>query len=362
MATVTGVDREQQRVLLDDGMAPVPYDYLILATGVHGSYFGHDEWAPLAPSVKTLAEAEALRRKIVGALEEAEQEDDDARRTALLTFVLVGAGPTGCELAGELAELFRRGLPSEYRRIDPRTARIILVEAGPRALPAFSESLSNGATEKLRRLGVEVRTGQAVQMVDAEGVVIAGERVQTKMVLWTAGVQASPAATWVGAEADRAGRAVVLPDLTMAGYPEVFIVGDTAHIENDGKPLPGVAQVALQSGKYAGHAILARVEHKPPPAPFKYFDKGNMATIAVTYAIMETRGMKLSGFIGKVGWAFIHVLYLGRLEGQFMLALQWVFGLVFGRTGARYIDTPVALAAAPPSTPPVEPVAQLQRP
>ena len=200
-----------------------------------------------------------MRRRIIGALEQADRADDPKLREQLLTFVLVGAGPTGCELAGELAEHFRR-VPKEYRHIDPRQARIILVEAGPRALATFSEKLSAGAVKKLRALGVDVRIGQAVEHVDAEGVVIAGERVQTRTVLWTAGVAASPAGHWLGVETDRPGRVVVGPDLTVAGYPEVFVVGDTAHIENDSKVLPGVAQVALQSGKHAGaHDPRARI-------------------------------------------------------------------------------------------------------
>ncbi|MBV9354708.1 MAG: cytochrome d ubiquinol oxidase subunit II, partial [Chloroflexi bacterium] len=278
MAEVVGVDKDRRMVQLAGDASPIPYDYLVLATGVTGSYFGHDEWAPFAPTMKTLADAEFLRRRIVGALEQADQEEDPAVRQELLTFVLVGAGPTGSELAGELAEHFRR-LPKEYRHINPRDARIILVEAGPRALATFHESLSAGAMAKLRSLGVEVRTGQAVEHVDAEGVVIAGERVPTRTVLWTAGVAASPAGRWLGAETDRAGRAVVGPDLTIPGHPEIFVVGDTAHINRNGQPLPGVAQVAMQSGKYAGHVIRARVLHQPPPGPFSYFDKGNMATL-----------------------------------------------------------------------------------
>ncbi|HYW90387.1 MAG TPA: cytochrome d ubiquinol oxidase subunit II, partial [Chloroflexota bacterium] len=283
MAEVTGIDKEQHVVQLDGGAATLAYDYLVLATGAHGSYFGHNEWAPLAPSMKTLADAEFLRRRIIGALELADRTEDPIAREQLLTFVLVGAGPTGCELAGELAEHFRR-LPAEYRNADPRKAHIILVEAGPRALAAFSESLSAGAVAKLRSLGVDVRLGKAVEMVDDEGVVIAGERVPTRTVLWTAGVAASDAGRWLGTETDRAGRVVVGPDLSVAGYPEVFVVGDTAHIENDGKMLPGVAQVAMQSGKHAAHSIRARVLHQPPPSAFSYFDKGNMATISFTYA------------------------------------------------------------------------------
>ena len=204
MAEVTGIDKDRRIIQLDGGANTLTYDYLVLATGVHGSYFGHDEWAPLAPSMKTLADAEFLRRRIIGALEQADRTDDPKLREQLLTFVLVGAGPTGCELAGELAEHFRR-VPTEYRHIDPRRARIILVEAGPRALATFSEELSAGAVAKLRSLGVDVRLGKAVELVDAEGVVIAGERVQTRTVLWTAGVAASPAGHWLGVETDRAG-------------------------------------------------------------------------------------------------------------------------------------------------------------
>jgi NADH dehydrogenase FAD-containing subunit/cytochrome bd-type quinol oxidase subunit 2 len=339
MAEVTAIDKDRRVVELNDGADRLSYDYLVLATGAHGSYFGHDDWAPLAPSMKTLADAEFLRRRIIGALELADQTEDPRIREQLLTFVLVGAGPTGCELAGELAEHFRR-IPADYRNIDPRQAHIILVEAGPRALAAFSEDLSTGAVGKLKSLGVDVRLGKAVEQVDADGVVISGERVLTRTVLWTAGVAASAAGRWLGVETDRAGRVVVGPELSIAGYPEVFVVGDTAHIENDGKLLPGVAQVALQSGKHAAHSIRARVLHQPPPSAFSYFDKGNMATISIWYAIMEKGKVKFSGVIGKAGWAFIHILYLGRAEGQLMLGMQWIFGLFLAHTGSRYIDTP----------------------
>jgi NADH dehydrogenase FAD-containing subunit/cytochrome bd-type quinol oxidase subunit 2 len=340
MAEVTGVDKERRRVQLDDGAESIGYDYLVLATGVHGSYFGHDEWAPFAPTMKTLADAEMLRRRIISALEQADQTSDLALRERLMTFVLVGAGPTGCELAGELAGHFRRALRAEYRHIDPRNAHIILVEAGPRVLPTFSEELAKGAEDKLRSLGVDVRVGQAVQLVDAEGAVVAGQRVPAGTVLWTAGVAASPAGKWLGVETDRPGRVVVGPDLSVAGFPEIFVVGDTAHIVNNGNALPGVAQVALQSGKHAGHTIRARVLRQSPPGPFSYFDKGNMATISSTYAIMEKGKLKLGGPLGKAGWAFIHVLYLGQAEGQLMLCMQWLFGIALGRTGSRYIDTP----------------------
>jgi NADH dehydrogenase len=340
MAEVTGVDKERKRVLLGGDGASLGYDYLILGTGVRGSYFGHDEWAQFAPIMKNLADAEMLRRRIVSALEQADQASDPAVRAQLLTFVLVGAGPTGCELAGSLAEHFRRTLRTEYRNIDPRHVRIVLVEAGPRVLPSFAESLASGATRQLRQLGVEVLTGHPVQMVDAEGVVIAGQRIRAATVLWTAGVAASPAGAWIGAETDRSGRVIVKPDLSVVGYPEIFVVGDTAHIDNKGQPLPGVAQVALQSGEHAAKTIRARITHELPPAPFSYFDKGNMATISTTYAIIEKDRLKVDGLMGKAGWAFIHVLYLGRAEGMLMLCLQWVFGILLGRIGSRYIDNP----------------------
>jgi NADH dehydrogenase FAD-containing subunit len=353
MGEVVGIDKERRQVLRAD-KSPIPYDYLVLATGVSASYFGHDEWAPLAPTMKSLADAECLRRRVVGTLEQADETDDPAVREQLMTFVLVGAGPTGCELAGELSQLFAR-MPAEFRHINPRHAKIILVEAGPRILASFSEQLSNGARAKLNSLGVDVRTGQAVQHVDEEGVVVAGERVPASTVLWTAGVAASPAGTWLGVDTDRAGRVIVGPDLTVPGYPDIFVIGDTAHIENHGKMLPGVAQVALQSGKHAAHTIRARVLHQPPPGPFRYFDKGNMATISAGYAVVEKDKLKMTGIPGKLSWGVIHILYLGQAGGQLLLATQWTFGVLLGRMGSRYIDTPMptrtAALGAPPATP-----------
>jgi NADH:ubiquinone reductase (H+-translocating) len=219
MGEVIAIDKGRRCVQLNGEREPILYDYLILATGSHSTHFGHDDWAPFAPGMKTLSDGEGLRRRIVGALEKADCESDPCVREQWLTFVLVGAGPTGCELAGELAEQFRRALPAEYRHIDPRRARIILVEAGPRALSMFSEDLVSGAMDKLRSLGVDVRLGHAVERVDAEGVVIAGERVAARTVIWTAGVSASPAASWLGVETDHAGRVLVGPELSVPGYP-----------------------------------------------------------------------------------------------------------------------------------------------
>jgi NADH dehydrogenase FAD-containing subunit len=355
MGEVIAIDKERRYVQLNGEAELVPYDYLVLATGAHGTYFGHDDWAPFAPGMKTLADSEGLRRQIIGALEKADRESDPRVREQWLTFVLIGAGPTGCELAGELAVQFRRVVRAEYRHIDPRTARIILVEAGPHALPMFSADLVSGAMRKLRSLGVEVRVGQAVELVDAEGVVIAGKRVAARTVIWTAGVAASPAATWLGVEKDRAGRVVVGPDLSVPGYPEIFVVGDTAHVELDGKVLPGVAQVAIQGGQHTAHVIGAHVLHQSPPKPFDYFDKGTMATIAEYYALVEKGKLKLSGPIGKLGWAFIHILYLGGAESQSLLCLQWLFSVLRGKTVSRYIDVPPSAPSEPHLAPAAQP-------
>jgi len=357
MGEVVAVDKERRHVQLNAEEEPIPYDYLVLATGAHGTYFGHDDWAAFAPGMKTLSDAEGLRRRIIGALEKADSECDPRVREEWLTFLLVGAGPTGCELAGELAQEFHRALPAEYRHIDPRKARIILVEAGPRALAPFSEDLVDGALKKLRSLGVEVRLGSAVEEVDAEGARIAGERVAARTVMWTAGVAASPAGRWLGVDSDRGGRVVVGPDLSVPGHPEIFVVGDTAHIEDHGKQLPGVAQVAIQSGQHAARTIRARVLNQPPPAPFAYFDKGSMATIAQRYAIMERGKLKLSGPLGKLGWAFIHILYLGSSEDQALLGVQWLFGLL-RKAGSRYIDAPVFASPERPPGPPARQPAQ----
>ena len=256
---VTRVDVDQHQVFfsyLDGDERSLPYDYLILATGVQQSYFGHDEFAPFAPGLKSLTDAEAIRAKLLKAFEIAEIEVDPIQHRDLLTFILVGAGPTGVEMAGAIADMVRGMLKSDFRRIDPRSARIILIEGGPKILPAFSERLSRKAHVRLTRMGVEIRTNARVEQVDAEGVVVEGERIASRTVLWTAGVTPSPAALWLKAEADHAGRVRVLPDLSVPGRPEIFVVGDTASLDQDGKPLPGVAQVAMQQGR------LCREEHR----------------------------------------------------------------------------------------------------
>jgi NADH dehydrogenase len=337
---VTRVDADKRRVFftyLDGEEHSLPYDYLILATGVRQSYFGHDEFAPFAPGLKSLTDAEVIRAKLLKAFETAEVEVDPSQHRDLLTFVLVGAGPTGVEMAGAIADMVRGMLRSDFRRIDPRSARIILIEGGPRILPAFAERLSRKAHARLTRMGVEVRTHARVEQVDAEGVVVGGERIASRTVLWTAGVTPSPAAQWLKAEADHAGRVRVLPDLSVPGRPEIFVVGDTASLDQDGKLLPGVAQVAIQQGRYVGRSIAGRVAGQDPPRPFRYFDKGNMAVIGRNFAILESGRLRFSGFVAWLAWAYIHLAFLPQAGNRLMVLTQWAWSYVTKQRGARLI-------------------------
>jgi NADH dehydrogenase FAD-containing subunit len=340
---VTRVDADKRQVFfnyLDGAERSLPYDYLILATGVQQSYFGHDEFAPFAPGLKSLNDAEAIRAKLLKAFEIAEIEVDPTQHRDLLTFVLVGAGPTGVEMAGAIADMVRGMLKSDFRRIDPRSARIILIEGAPRILPTFAESLSRKAHNRLTRMGVEIRTNALVELVDAEGVVVGGERIASRTVLWTAGVTPSPAGQWLKADADRAGRVRVLHDLSVSGRPEVFVVGDTASLDQDGKPLPGVAQVAMQQGRYVGRLIARRVAGQPPPRPFRYFDKGNMAVIGRNFAILESGRLRLSGFVAWLAWAAIHISFLPQAGNKLMVFTQWAWSYVTKQGGARLILEP----------------------
>ena len=340
LADVTGVDTERRVVRASDRAEgrphEIPYDYLILATGAGPSYFGHDEWAAVAPGLKSLPDATAIRRKVLLAFEAAELESDPAAQRALLTFVLVGGGPTGVEMAGAIADLAHRALAQEYRNIDPTSARVILVEATPRILGAFPESLAKTAQADLERLGVEVRTSAPVQLVDEEGVVVAGERIPTRTVIWAAGVSASPAATWLGAEADRAGRVVVHGDLSVPGQPRIFVIGDTAHVRQDGHLLPGVAPVAMQEGTYVGRLIRGRLAGELIP-PFRYVDKGNLATIGRNSAIADLGWIRLSGFIAWVVWAVVHIFYLISFRNRLLVMLQWAWAYFTYERGARLI-------------------------
>jgi len=340
LVEVTGVDPDRREVSYTsaDGRAQTTaYDYLVLATGVEQSYFGHDEYARFAPGLKSLTDATTIRSRGLTALEIAELEPDPSKHRDLLTFVLVGAGPTGCEMAGAIAEALRGPFRAEFRRVDPGSARIILVEGEPRILMSFSESLARRAHDRLTSKGVEIRTGARVEHVDADGVIVAGERISSRHVLWTAGVKPSPAGRWLRAETDHAGRVRVQPDLTVAGRPEVFVVGDTSCLEHDGRPLPGVAQVALQQGRYAGRVIEGRLAGAAAPAPFRYFDKGNMAVIGRGFAILESGRIKLSGLPAWLAWAVIHLAFLPAAGNRFSVFTQWAWSYVTAQQQSRLI-------------------------
>ena len=340
LGEVTGVDVNARSIIAnsaDRKDVPLPYDYLILATGVQQSYFGHPEYEQHAPGLKCLADAVALRNRILRAFELAEAEEDPALHKNLLTFVLVGGGPTGVEMASAIAVLIRITLKKEFRRIDPASARIVLVDRGTRPLATFAPELSEAARRHMERLGVEVRLGQGVDSVDEHGVIVAGERIAAKTVIWTAGVTASPAAKWLNAETDHAGRVRIQPDLSIPDHPEVFVVGDTASLEQNGKPLPGVAQVAIQQGRYAADLIRSKVTGKPAPRPFSYFDKGNLAVVGKNFAILESHKVKLSGFPAWLVWAGVHLQFLGQSSLRLSVLVQWAWTYLTGQRGSPLI-------------------------
>ena len=352
LGEVTAIDLEGRRVTLQQGGdAPteLPYDTLIVAAGARHSYFGNDDWATIAPGLKSLEDALELRRRILSAFEAAEIEPDPEVQRALLTFVVVGAGPTGVELAGQIAEIARDTVRHDFRHIDPTTAAIILVEGADRVLTAFPESLSRKAERQLDKLGVTIRENRLVVHVDADGVtvVVGGdheERIASRTVIWAAGVAASPLAAALarasGAPVDRAGRITVEPDLTLPGHPEVFALGDMVRV-SDGAggqiPLPGVAPAAMQQGRYAAKVIRARLAHGPAPAPFHYVDKGNLATIGRMKAVGEIKGLRLSGTIAWLGWLFIHLFYLTGLQNRFLVFVRWTVSFFTHGRGARLI-------------------------
>ena len=340
LGEVTGVDKAQKCVFVSDAdrqNVPIAYDHLILATGASHSYFGHNEFAEYAPGLKSLADAEAARNKILQAFELAEAEEDPSRHRDLLTFILVGAGPTGVEMAGALAILVQNTLKSDFRRIDPASARIVLVDMATRVLGPFSESLSKAAKQRLEKLGVEVRLGHSVDHIDADGILVAGERIASKTVIWTAGVAPSPAGKWLNVETDRAGRVRIQKDLTVPGHPEIFVVGDTASLDQNGKPLPGVAQVAIQGGRYAGKLIHGRIVGDPPPAPFSYFDKGTMAVVGEGFAVLQSWKVQMSGFGAWLSWAAVHLQFLATSSLRLTVFLQWAWTYMTGQRGDRLI-------------------------
>jgi NADH dehydrogenase len=325
LGVVSGVDTQHRTVSLSDG-GSVAYDTLILATGARHAYFGHDEWEPYAPGLKTLEDATAIRRRILLSFERAERESDAERRRALLTFVIIGGGPTGVELAGAIAELAHQNLPQEFRHIDTRKARVVLIEAGPRILPSFTEDLSAYAHAALERLGVEVHLGHAVSHCGDAGVIYGGQAVATKVILWAAGVRASSAAAWAGLPADGAGRVRVQPDLTAPGHPEIFVIGDTATIDAwHGKPVPGIAPAAKQQGLHVAQCIRQRLRGARSPGIFRYRHAGNLATIGGRAAVIDFGRVKVRGWLAWWIWGLAHIYFLIGVRNRLAVALSWLW-------------------------------------
>jgi NADH dehydrogenase len=353
LGKVSGVDTERREVLAEG--RHIPFDHLIIATGAQHAYFGHDDWAAHAPGLKTIDDATYIRRRILLAFEKAETEPDPHERARLLNFVIIGGGATGVEMAGAIAELANRALAADFRVIDPRSARIILVEAAPRLLTPFDPSLSEAAKASLEQLGVEVRLGAPVTALDAEGVSIGAERIEARTVVWAAGVMASPAGHWLGAETDRAGRVKVGPDLTLPGHPDIFVIGDTALTAGD-RPLPGVAPVAKQQGQYVAGLLIARQQGRTA-APFRYRDFGSLATIGRKRAIVQIGRFKLNGFLAWVLWSVAHIYFLIGFRNRLVVATNWLWNyvtfqrgtrLITGMSGARMEDLAVPEEEKPP--------------
>lgn len=340
LGRVSGIDLAARTVTF--GSHQLGYDQLVIATGARHSYFGHDAWERVAPGLKTIEDATAMRRRILLAFEKAEDTEDPAERNRLLRFVIIGGGPTGVELAGAIAELARAALARDFRRIDPKEAQIVLVEAGPTLLPSFPPKLSAIAADALRRLGVDIVLGRAVTQCDAEGAVIEDERIESRTLLWAAGVTASRAGNWLQAERDRAGRVIVNPDLTLPGHPEVFVIGDTAHATGPSGPLPGVAAVAKQQGLYVARLIATRIAGKPPPAAFRYRDNGNLATIGRRDAIADFGWIRFWGRPGWLLWSVVHIYFLIGFRRRVLVALEWFWAYLTYQRGARLItgDSP----------------------
>ncbi len=337
LGVATGVDTRNRTVALDDG-GTVNYDTLVLATGARHAYFGHDEWEPYAPGLKTLEDAISIRRRILLSFEHAERETDPELRAALLTFVIVGGGPTGVELAGAIAELANQNLPREFRHIDTRKARVVLIEAGPRILPSFSEDLSAYAHASLERLGVEVQLQQAVSECSAQGVIYGGRPLAAKVILWAAGVRASAAAAWAGLPADNAGRAQVEADLTAPGHPEIFVIGDTATIAAwHGKPVPGIAPAAKQQGLHVARTIRTRLRGDNRPQIFRYSHSGNLATIGRRAAVIDFGWIKVRGWIAWWIWGLAHIYFLIGVRNRLAVALSWLWIYVTGSRNACLI-------------------------
>jgi NADH:ubiquinone reductase (H+-translocating) len=343
LAEVTGIDVASRTIEASSpgvGVRKIAFDYLVVATGMRPSYFGHDEFARYAPGLKSLSDAETIRAKILGAFELATMTEDDDERARLMTFVLVGAGPTGVELAGSLAHLVKVTLRGNFRRIDPTKASIILLDAGKRVLPTFAEAVSRKVARRLQKLGVKVLTGVKVETVDEQGVVAGGNRIPSGTVLWTAGVAASPLPKMLGTKTDRAGRALVDPFLKVVEAPGVFVVGDAASVMQNEHPVPGVAQAAIQEGRYVGRLIAKELKRREVKRPFRYFDKGNMAVVGKNYAVLERGWLCTGGFLTWLVWAFVHVLSLPQLQNRLRVQHQWVWSYFTGQRSSRLIPEP----------------------
>jgi NADH dehydrogenase len=335
LAEAVGVDRAARELVLSDGR--LPFDYLVLATGARHAYFGHEAWEKNAPGLKTLEDALEIRRRILLAFERAEREPDEPRRRALVTFVIVGGGPTGVELAGAIGEISRQVMVSDFRAIDPREAQIVVLEAGPRILPSFPEDLALRAQESLRALGVEVRTGCPVTAMGNGFVEAGGTRIAAATILWAAGVRASPLAATVGAPLDRVGRVLVEPDLSIPGDANVFAIGDlAAFLHQTGSPLPGVAPVAIQQGRHVAENVRRDLAGKPR-RPFHYRDRGSLAVIGRARAVAQFGRLKLTGFLAWLGWSFIHILFLIGFRNRALVLFEWAWAYFTYQRGARLI-------------------------
>ena len=336
LGEVGGIDTARHGVQLNDGRQ-LSYDWLILATGATHNYFGNDRWAPIAPGLKRVDDATLIRRRILLAFERAENTEDAAERRRLMTFAIIGAGPTGVELAGAIAELSKKALTSDFRAIDPRDARIVLIEGAPRVLGAFPPELSEYARKALERMGVEIWLGKQVMECDPAGVTASGERLEAATILWAAGVAASPAARWLNAAADRAGRVQVQADLSVPQHENIFVIGDTALVLQDGKPIPGIAPAAKQAGAYVAQLIRAVVSGKPRPKPFHYQHFGNLATIGRNLAVIDFGWLRMKGFTAWLLWGVAHIYFLIGTRNRVLVAMQWMFDYLTFSRGARLI-------------------------